>query len=92
MGVQRRTVPHFKSWICAKVELETQGRDSTFTICHTQLKKAILHPKTGNGRIFFRLSVNTSDASEPRLGSVSARALDQKARLGSYDFSKSSVY
>ena len=36
--------------------------------------------------------VRTSVAPEPRLGSVLARALDQKARLGSYDFSKSSVY
>ena len=45
VGIQRRTVPHFKGLIYAKVELESQGRDSTFTICHAQLKKAVLHYK-----------------------------------------------
>ena len=42
-GVQRPYVPHFKGLISAKVDLEAQGRDSTFTFCHTHLKKAILH-------------------------------------------------
>ena len=42
LGVQRRHVPHFKGLIYAKAELEAQGTDTTFTICHTLLKKAIL--------------------------------------------------
>ena len=36
-------VPHFKGLISAKVDQEGQGRDRTFTICLTLLKKAILH-------------------------------------------------
>ena len=44
-GFQRRNASHFKGLISAKVELEAQGCDSTFTICHTLLKKAILHYK-----------------------------------------------
>ena len=42
LGVQRHYVPHFKGLISAKVDLEAQGRNSTFTFCHAQLKKAIL--------------------------------------------------
>ena len=42
MGVQRRYVPHFKGLIYGKVEPKAQGRDSTFTFRHAQLKKAIL--------------------------------------------------
>ena len=42
LGVQRRYVPHFKGLIYAKVDLEAQGRGSTFTFCHAQLKTAIL--------------------------------------------------
>ena len=42
LGDQRRYVPHLKGLISAKVELEDQGRDSTFTFCHALLKKAIL--------------------------------------------------
>ncbi len=42
LGVQRRYVPHFKGLISVKVDLEAQVRDSTFTFCHAQLKKAIL--------------------------------------------------
>ena len=42
LGVQRRNVPHFKGLIYAKVELEAQGRNSTFTFHHALLKKAIL--------------------------------------------------
>ena len=37
MGVQRRHVTHFKGLIYAKVDLEAQGRDSTFTFCHALL-------------------------------------------------------
>ena len=33
--VQRCNVPHFKGLIYAKVDLEAQGSDSTFTFCHT---------------------------------------------------------
>ena len=32
LGVQRRHVPHFKGLIYAKVDLEAQGRGSTFTL------------------------------------------------------------
>ena len=42
MGVQRRHVPHFKGLIYAKVDLEAQGRDSTFTFCHALLIKTAL--------------------------------------------------
>ena len=42
LGVQRRYVPYFKGIISGKVELEAQGRESTFTFCHALLKKAIL--------------------------------------------------
>ena len=42
-------VPHFKGLINAKVELEAQGRDSTFTICHPLLKKAILEFRLKKG-------------------------------------------
>ena len=42
MGVQRRNVPHFKGLINAKVDLGAQGRDTTFTLCHAQLRKPIL--------------------------------------------------
>ena len=49
MGVQRRHVPHFKGLIYAKVDLEAQGRDSTFTFCHALLKTAILHHKMAHG-------------------------------------------
>ena len=54
MGVQRHTVPHFKGQINAKVELEAQGRDTTFIMGHALLKKATLHLKTA---IFFCLTV-----------------------------------
>ena len=45
MGVQRRNVPHFKALINAKVDLEAQGRYTTFTLHHALWKKAILHLK-----------------------------------------------
>ena len=47
LEVQRRHVPHFKGLIYAKVDLEAQVHDNTFTICHTFLEKAILHLKRG---------------------------------------------
>ena len=43
MGVQRHTVPHFKGLIELYLDLQAQGRDSTFTICHALVKRAILH-------------------------------------------------
>ena len=48
-GVKRPNVPHLKGLIYAKVELEAQGRDSTFTFCHALLKKAILYHKIALG-------------------------------------------
>ena len=54
LEVLRRNVPHFKGLIYAKVELEAQGCDSTFTICHALVKKAVLHCKMAKGvHIFF---------------------------------------
>ena len=57
MGVQRRYVPHFNDLIYGKVEPEAQGRDSTFTFRHTQLKKAILHLKMATVRFDLLLTV-----------------------------------
>ena len=62
LGVQRRYVPHFKGLISGKVELEAQGRDSTFTFCHAHLKKAMK-----NGLFFpplYRSKVVIPKASE----------------------------
>ena len=57
MGVQKRNVPHFKGLICAKVDLEAQGRESTFTFCYAQLKKAILHHTRASGRFILSSTV-----------------------------------
>ena len=38
-------VPHFKRLINANLDSRSQGCDSTFTICHTLLKKTILEGK-----------------------------------------------
>ena len=57
LGVQRHYVPHFKGLISAKVDLEAQGRDSTFTFCHAHLKKAILHHKRCKKRFVFSTTV-----------------------------------
>ena len=43
LWVPRRYVPHFKGLISAKVELEAQGHDSTFTICLAFLKMISLY-------------------------------------------------
>ena len=45
----RRYVAHLKGLISAKVDLEAQGRDNSFTFCHAHLKKAILHLKMAKG-------------------------------------------
>ena len=57
LGVQWPYVPHFKGLISAKVDLEAQGRDSTFTFCHAHLKKAILHLRTCNEWFVFSTTV-----------------------------------
>ena len=49
VGVQRRYVPHFKGLICANLDFEAQGRDSTFTFLHALLEKAILFHKKAKG-------------------------------------------
>ena len=59
MGVQRRYVPHFKGLIYGKVEPEAQGRDSTFTFRHAQLKKAILLLKRPNMPFFLSICVSS---------------------------------
>ena len=53
MGVQRRNVPHFKGLINAKVDLGAQGRDTTFTLCHAQLRKPILLLEMAKGAVSF---------------------------------------
>ena len=35
-------MPHFKGIISGNLDIEAQGRDSTFTFCHAQMKKVIL--------------------------------------------------
>ena len=57
LGVQWPYVPHFKGLIGAKVDLEAQGRDSTFTFCHAHLKKAILHHRRCKKRFVFSTTV-----------------------------------
>ena len=47
LGVQRRHVRHFKGLIYAKVGLEVQGLDSSFTISYALVEKAILQLKSG---------------------------------------------
>ena len=49
LGVQRHNVPHFKGLIVLFLDVEAQGRDSTFTFCHAQLTKAILLHKRAIG-------------------------------------------
>ena len=39
------------------LDFEAQGRGSTFTLCHTILKKAILEGKTCNGRFILQETV-----------------------------------
>ena len=53
VGVQRRNVPHFKGLINAKVDLEPQGHDTTFTLCHAQLHKPILLLEMAKGAVSF---------------------------------------
>ena len=62
LGVQRRYVPHLKGLISGKVEPKDQGRDSTITLCHSHLKKAILHLKITIVRIFICRSVSVAQS------------------------------
>ena len=57
LGLQRRYVPHLKGLISAKEDLEAQWRDSTFTFCHAQLKKAILLHKRAIGPLLLLFCV-----------------------------------
>ena len=57
LGVQRPYLPHLKGLISAKLGLEAQGRDSTFTFCHAHLKKAILHLKMAKNLVFLQGAV-----------------------------------
>ncbi len=50
-----------------EVEPKDQGHGSTITLCHTHLKKAILHLKTSIVRIFFRLTVHSNEKVSERL-------------------------
>ena len=62
-GAQRRHVPHFEGLIYAKVDIEAQGRDSNYTICHALLKKTILHLK--RGFVPFQLHTTVYEATMP---------------------------
>ena len=57
LGVQRRYAPHFKGLISGKLEPTAHGRDSTFTLHHTLLKKAILHLKMATVRFDLNTTV-----------------------------------
>ena len=43
LGVQKHNVPIWKSQLSLCLEQEAQGHSSTSALCHTLLKKAILH-------------------------------------------------
>ena len=64
MGVQRRNVPHFKGLINAKVDLGAQGRDTTFTLCHAQLRKPILLLEMAKG-----MNIKWPECSIPKVPS-----------------------
>ena len=59
-------VPHLKGLIYGKVEPKDEGCGSTITLCHAQLKKAILLLKTAIVRIFFRLTVHRMKVDKNR--------------------------
>ena len=42
LGVREHNVPHFKGLLISDLNPRAQGRDSTITLCHAHLKKAIL--------------------------------------------------
>ena len=58
MGVQEHTIAHFKALINAKVDLEVQGRDTTFTFHHAHVKKAVLHHKMAIGPLLLLICVS----------------------------------
>ena len=73
LGVQRHTVPHFKGLINAKVDLEAQGRDTTFTLCHAQLRKPILLLEMAKGMNIKWPECRCLPLSEPKTGRARAR-------------------
>ena len=52
VGVHRHNVPHFKGLIRLNLDFEAQGRGSTFTLCHANLKKGISLGKLQKGQFF----------------------------------------
>ena len=57
LGVQRRNVPHFKGLIMLYLDFEAQERDSSFTLHHAHLKKAVLHQKMAIGPLLLLVCV-----------------------------------
>ena len=51
LGVNRRYIYYFKGLISVKVDLEPQGHDTTFTLCHAQLHKPILLLEMAKGAV-----------------------------------------
>ena len=56
--------------ISAKVDLEAQGRDSTFTFCHALLKKAILHHKMALGPFVLHRTVGILEEGSQIISSI----------------------
>ena len=55
--IEKSTKTHFKGLIVLYLDVEAQGRDSTFTFSHTQLKKAILLHKRAIGPLLLLFCV-----------------------------------
>ena len=51
------------------LDFEAQGHDSTFTFCHTLLKKAILEGKTATVRFFLNTAVSMTIAISKHIAS-----------------------
>ena len=62
------TVSHLKALISYNSEPREQGHGSTFSICHSLLKNAILLHIEAIVRIFFGASVHYSDVPNRRPG------------------------
>ena len=58
VGVQKRTVSHFKGLFKTFKMRYSTSLYSYWIGLHDHFKKAILHLKTANGRILFRLTVH----------------------------------
>ena len=63
MRVQEHYVPHLKDLISVKVDLEAQGCDSTFTLCHTLVKKDILHLQMPSVQFVFCTTVSEKSSN-----------------------------